>query len=83
MLHWLSHWLGLDNLSGAIYGFWSGFGSDIGEFAIIGLLYQLVRRHNCHVKRCIRIGRHKSGAHVVCARHAPNGAPTAADLYRR
>jgi hypothetical protein len=78
--HWLLVFFGIDNEAGRGYAFWSGFGSDIGEFAIIGLLYQLVRRHNCHVKRCIRIGRHKTGDHVVCAKHHPRGAPSASDV---
>lgn len=82
----LIHALGIDY--GAPYGkwvpydFWSGFGSDISEFALaislVGVLYALLRRHNCHVHGCWRIGRHKVDGteYVVCRRHHPTGAPT-------
>jgi len=80
-MHWLSHFLGLDNLSGPFYGWWSGAGSDLGEVAIVGALLATVRRHNCQVRRCWRIGRHiTNGGHVVCAKHHPDGAPTAEDV---
>jgi hypothetical protein len=75
MIHLLSHLLGLDNLSGPWYGFWSGFGSDIGELAIVGGLLAMVRRHNCHMHGCWRIGRHPTTVNgvqfVVCRRHHP------------
>ena len=48
----LVHILGMDDLSGRWYGFWSGFGSDIGELGIIGGLVGLLRHKNCHVKGC-------------------------------
>lgn len=70
MFHWLTHILGLDNLSGRWYGWWSGFGSDISEFAIIGALWHTF---NCHDPGCPRLGRHvtmEGGVHVRrCARH--------------
>lgn len=34
-MHWLLHVLGVDNVAGPWYGFWSGFGSDLGEAALI------------------------------------------------
>jgi hypothetical protein len=50
--HWLQVHTGTINESGPYYGFWSGFGSDIAEFGILGAigtgLYQLVRKVNCH-----------------------------------
>jgi hypothetical protein len=61
---WL-HVLGLDNLSGRWYGFWSGIGSDLGEFAIVGALYHHL---NCHEEGCWRIARHGLGGR--CRRHA-------------
>ena len=33
---WLAHNLGLYNETGPWYAFWSGFGSDIGEYAVFG-----------------------------------------------
>lgn len=82
---WMQHWawLGIDNVSGAWYGFWSGIGSDITElFAALGLFgnfYVLLRRHNCEVHGCFRIVRHQveTTGHLVCRRHHPEGAPTA------
>jgi hypothetical protein len=48
-VNWLIlHWLGVDNLSGPIYGFWSGFGSDVGEIAIVGVLARVARRMIMH-----------------------------------
>lgn len=76
---WLAHVLGLDNASGPAYLAWSGFGGDLGYLAIVGTL---VHRHNCHVRGCLRIGRHPVAGtdFVVCRRHHPDGAPTAADV---
>lgn len=78
----LGHLLGLDNLSGPWYGFWSGFGSDVGEVTIFAGLIAVYRRHNCHIRGCPRIGHHQvEGTEwVVCRRHhpdLPNQAPTA------
>jgi hypothetical protein len=84
MQHW--YWLGVDNLSGAWYGFWSGIGSDIPIFAAaLGLLanfYVLMRHHNCEVHRCWRIVRHQveTTGHRVCRKHHPEGAPTAQQI---
>jgi hypothetical protein len=80
-LHWLSHFFGLDNLSGPFYGWWSGAGSDLGEYVIVvGLLVgtvHMVRRHNCREHRCWRIGIHtyldKDGTpHPACKKHHPH-----------
>jgi hypothetical protein len=56
LAHWFMHFTGSDNVSGPFYGFWSGFGSDLGEYVIAtsifsGLIFG-VRKHNCHVKGC-------------------------------
>lgn len=34
------------------YNFWSGFGSDIAEVALIGGLWHMARLHNCDVTKC-------------------------------
>jgi len=68
-MQWLSHFLGMDNLSGAHYGFWSGAGSDISELAILGFVYGMVRKHNCHSRGCWRIGRHLVDGTPWCNRH--------------
>lgn len=77
MTRWLLHVLGLDDLSGRWYGWWSGIGSDLGEAAIVTSLAALVRRHNCHVRGCWRVGRHQveGTSWVVCSTHHPHGAP--------
>jgi hypothetical protein len=75
---WLLHVLGVDNMSGRWYGFWSGFGSDLGEAAILGGLASMVRARNCEVKGCWRLGRHATAAnHRVCRRHHPDDHLTA------
>lgn len=87
-LHFLGTWLyvhaGIKGF-GPYYGFWSGFGSDFGEFAIpatillaLGAWY---RRHNCEVDTCIRLGRHDTAAgHTVCRRHHPDDKLSHADV---
>ena len=52
------------------YNFWSGFGSDIAEFAMLGGIVALVRHHNCNDKGCLRLARHvtKNG-HRLCRKH--------------
>lgn len=81
-MNWLLHWLavhtGTVNEGGPYYGFFSGFGSDLSEVAIIGALLALVRKHNCEVKGCLRLGRHRTAAgHHVCRKHHPDDHLTA------
>lgn len=81
MWAFILHITGADNVSGEWYGFWSGFGSDISEFALFGALLGLLRKHNCEVQRCWRIGRHRTNAgHMVCRRHHPDNALTHTDV---
>jgi hypothetical protein len=76
--HWLGVRTGIFNESGPYYGFWSGFGSDLTEFGIIGVIstgiYQLVRRYNCHEPGCWRVGTHPAagGQFLLCYRHHPD-----------
>ena len=80
LLHWLTVHTGSSNTPGAPpnYNFWSGFGSDLGEIAIIGGLVTVVRRHNCEVHGCWRPGRHQTAAgHNVCRVHHPEDHLTA------
>ena len=80
VLHWLAVHTGTVNEPGPYYGFWSGFGSDIGEIALIGAVLGIFRKHNCEVKGCWRLARHETAAgHKVCRKHHPdisNKAPT-------
>ena len=54
--------------SGPWYGFWSGFGASLGEFAIIGVVW---RKFNCHEKGCYRVGLHHApgSPYVLCRKH--------------
>lgn len=71
--HWFLTVTGAINEQDAWYGWWSGFGSDLGEFAILGAVIAALRKHNCHVKGCWRIQRHavEGTPYVVCAKHHP------------
>jgi hypothetical protein len=76
--HWMAVHTGLDDLSGSWYGFWSGFGSDLAEFGLIGAVatgvYQIVRKYNCHEPGCWRVGTHPAanGQFLLCYRHHPD-----------
>ena len=76
--HWLMVHTGTVNEPGPYYGFWSGFGSDLEEFGILGAigaaLYQLVKKYNCHEPGCWRLGNHPAadGQFNLCYRHHPD-----------
>lgn len=84
-MNWLLHVLGVDDVSGRWYAFWSGFGSDIGEVAILGSLLAIVRKHNCHIHHCWRVGRLPVDGTPwsVCRKHHPTGPPSLPDLRTR
>lgn len=80
---WLPHVLGIDDVSGRWYAFWSGFAGILErliELAVIAFI--LLRHHNCHVARCWRIGRHQvdGTSFTVCRRHSPVPPPTHAHI---
>jgi len=76
--HWLAVHTGIIDVSGPYYGFWSGFGSDLAEFSLVGAavtgVYQLNRKYNCHQHGCWRIGIHPAagGQFLLCSRHHPD-----------
>jgi len=76
--HWLQVHTGTVNEPGPYYGFWSGFGSDLEEFGILGAIaagiYSLVRKFNCHEPGCWRVGNHPAagGQFNLCYRHHPD-----------
>lgn len=85
LLHWLAVHTGTVDEAGPYYGFFSGFGSDLGEFTIAGgitgALTALLRHRNCEVSGCWRLSRHTTAAaHRVCRRHNPDGAPSHQDV---
>lgn len=82
LTHWFLHATGADNVSGPQYGFWSGFGSDLGEFAILVTLW---KRLNCHVDGCWRIAIHHvpGTPYTTCRKHHPTiGSSVTADHVR-
>jgi hypothetical protein len=76
--HWLAVHTGTINEAGPYYGFWSGFGSDLAEFSILGAIataaYQLVKKYNCHEPGCWRVGTHPAagGQFLLCYHHHPD-----------
>ena len=76
--YWLQVHTGTINEAGPYYGFWSGFGSDLEEFGILGgisaAIYQLVKKHNCHEPGCWRIGQYPAadGQFMLCYSHHPD-----------
>lgn len=69
-------------LTGAGYQWWSGAGSDLGELAIIGGVYAGLRKINCEVHGCWRIGRHGTAAgHRSCRKHHPDERLTVEALH--
>lgn len=69
LLHWLAVHTGTDDEAGRYYAFWSGFGSDLGEVALVGAVLGAARKHNCHQRHCWRIGRHTVDGTPWCNRH--------------
>lgn len=70
---WFLHYTGSNDPSGPWYGFWSGFGSDLGEIAILGGLITFVRHKNCTTKGCWRLGHpDPKHGHPVCRVHSPH-----------
>jgi len=76
--HWLAVHTGTVNEAGPYYGFWSGFGSDLAEFGLIGVVstgvYHIVKKYNCHEPGCWRVGVHPAagGQFLLCYRHHPD-----------
>jgi len=84
VLNWLLHTFGLDDGSGAWYLFWSGI---VGDLALVGGLWVLLRRLNCHAAGCWRIGIHHvvGTPYVTCRKHhpiVPTGRVTAEQIAR-
>ena len=70
--HWFEVHTGTVNESGPYYGFWSGFGSDIGEATLIAGVLAVWRHHSCHVRGCARLGRQVEGTpYLACPKHHP------------
>jgi hypothetical protein len=77
--HWFAWHTGILHAGPDVYyNFWSGFGSDLGEATLIGSVslgvYTGVRKVNCHVKGCWRIGHHplEGTPYTLCKTHHPH-----------
>lgn len=71
-MNFITHLMGLDNSNSTAYLWWSGFGPDLAMFAGVA---SFLRRHNCHVQGCWRLGRHlvEDTVYWVCRHHLPSG----------
>lgn len=81
--HLLLHWTGGDNVSGPIYGEWSGFLSVFIPplITVAGLVLMYWWHHRCHNERfCWMLGKHQyqNGTYTYCRKHHPDVARTAA-----
>jgi hypothetical protein len=66
--------LGTTNGGGRWYLWWSGMFGNLTIFAALIVFY---RKHNCHIHRCPRVGRHAAVdanglEYVVCKHHHPD-----------
>jgi hypothetical protein len=84
LFRWVLHYTGSDNVSGPWYGFFSGFGSDLGEITLVGAVVAFYWKHTCHVGGCWRLGRLKveGSEWTVCHKHHPEGPPSHHDILR-
>lgn len=77
MLHWILLVTGIHIPQGQYsswYNFWSGLGSDISEFAILGGVFLAYKKINCHVEGCPKIGHFQVNKtpYKVCRKHHPD-----------
>lgn len=81
---WFLHWAGLDDGSGAWYLWWSGI---VGDLALLGTLFVVARKLNCHTGGCWRVGIHHvvGTPYVTCRKHHPAvpDGPLTVDHIRR
>jgi hypothetical protein len=54
--HWLAIHTGTDDEGGPFYGFFSGFGSDFGEYTLAASALAVWKRFSCHTWWCPRHG---------------------------
>jgi hypothetical protein len=79
MQHWLAIHTGTVGETGPYYGFWSGFGSDLGELSLLLGIYAnaalLWRKNTCHFAWwCWRHPHHQLAdtPYFLCERHHPD-----------
>lgn len=86
IFHWFEIHTGSDNEAGPWYGFWSGFGSDIGEITLIGAIFAVWRHHKCHSQGCRHLGKHPvvGTPYKVCRKchpHVPDAGATMEEIH--
>ena len=69
-MHEVRYLLGLTDPGGWPYLWWSGIG--LALIAGVGRNVQYARHHNCHTKRCWRLGHPHEGV-VKCRKHLDRG----------
>lgn len=70
--YWFEIHTGTVNESGPYYGFWSGFGSDLGEITLVTALVMGARHLNCAEKGCWRPGHPVAASGIrSCHKHHP------------
>lgn len=81
---WFEVHTGTTNEPGPYYGFWSGFGSDLGEYVLVSGAFSGLWLHyqhlNCHDREgwlpwgCWRIGKYQAagGQYKLCHKHHPD-----------
>jgi hypothetical protein len=54
----------------------------LADVTLLGGAYAILRRHNCHVRGCPRIGRDRveGTTYIVCRHHHPHDAPSAGQV---
>lgn len=89
--HWLTVHTGSENMPGTApnYNFWSGFGSDLGEYTIAAGLFGHVgvlwRTHTCHrYWWCWRHPHHQleGTPYMLCRHHHPDELSTVAEAVQ-
>ena len=70
MITWLLIHLGIKDVSGPWYAFWSGFGSDLGEITLVGAVLAAYHHKKCVAKGCKRLGHaDPEHGHPACRKH--------------
>jgi hypothetical protein len=67
-MHIFLHVLGIDTQQSYWYDFWSGIAT---QFSLVLAGAATYHKHNCHHKRCIRIGKHNVNGTPWCIKHHP------------
>jgi hypothetical protein len=68
------------NGNGDGYLFISGIAGLATYVAVLGVAWQVYRRHACNVRHCWRMAWRPHGEHVLCKKHHPGEEPVAADF---